>query len=65
MDEGTNGASEAPGAWGEDTSKIFVEFGRAMVPGCEEIECTLLNLIPAEPNEPFLAVEIGTGAGWL
>ena len=24
-----------------------------------------LDLIPAEPDEPFLGVEIGTGAGWL
>ena len=65
MDEGTNPINEAPGAWGEDDSTIFVEFGRAMVPGREEIERTLLNLIPAEPDEPFLGVEIGTGAGWL
>jgi trans-aconitate methyltransferase len=65
MDKGTNHANDAPGAWDEDESKVFVEFGRAMVPGREEIERTLLNLIPAEPDEPFLAVEIGTGSGWL
>jgi SAM-dependent methyltransferase len=51
--------------WGEDESRVFVEFGRAMVPGREEIERTILDLIPAEPDEPFLGVEIGTGAGWL
>jgi tRNA (cmo5U34)-methyltransferase len=65
MDEGTNRINEAPGAWGEDESKIFVELGRAMVPGREEIERTLLDLIPAEPDEPFVGVEIGIGAGWL
>ena len=65
MDEGTNRANNAAGAWGEDDSKIFVEFGRAMVPGREEIERTFLDLIPAELDEPFLAVEIGTGSGWL
>ena len=66
MDDATNRADEAPVAsWGEDESRIFVEFGRAMVPGREEIEQTFLNLIPAEADEPFLAVEIGTGAGWL
>jgi hypothetical protein len=65
MGEGTNRADEAPGTWGEDEAKIFVEFGRAMVPGREEIERILLDLIPAEPDEPFLSVEIGTGAGWL
>jgi hypothetical protein len=37
MVEGTNGANDAPGAWGEDESKVFVEFGRALVPGREEI----------------------------
>jgi methylase of polypeptide subunit release factors len=51
--------------WGEDESRVFVEYGRAMVPGREEIERTILGLIPAEPDEPFLEVEIGTGAGWL
>ena len=65
MDEGKNRAVDVPRAWGEDDSRVFVEFGRAMVPGREEIERTLLDLIPADPDEPFLAVEIGTGAGWL
>jgi tRNA (cmo5U34)-methyltransferase len=65
MDERTNQANNALGAWGENDSKVFVEFGRAMVPGREEIEQTFLDLIPAERDEPFLAVEIGTGSGWL
>jgi tRNA (cmo5U34)-methyltransferase len=65
VDEGKSRASDAPGAWSEDDSRVFVEFGRVMVPGREEIEHTLLDLIPAGPDEPFLAVEIGTGAGWL
>ena len=65
MDERTNQANNALGAWDEDDSKVFVELGRAMVPGCEEIERTFLDLIPAELDEPFLAVEIGTGSGWL
>jgi tRNA (cmo5U34)-methyltransferase len=56
------GSSET---WGEDESRVFVEYGRAMVPAREEIERTILDLIPAEPDEPFLGVEIGTGAGWL
>src|SRR3712207_579129 len=65
MDEGANQANNALGAWGEDDSKVFVEFGRAMVPGREEIEQTFLDLIPAGRDEPFLAVEIGTDSGWL
>jgi tRNA (cmo5U34)-methyltransferase len=63
--EGTNRVNEAAGAWDEDESRAFIEFGRVMVPGREEIESILLDLIPAEPGEPFEAVEIGTGAGWL
>ena len=63
MDEDTNRANDAPGGRGEDESKIFVKFGQAMVPGREEIERTLLDLIPAKPDEPFLGVEIGTGTG--
>ena len=65
MDEGTNHANVASESWGEDESKVFVEFGRAMVPGREEIKRTFLDLIPAEPDEFFTAVEIGTGSGWL
>jgi tRNA (cmo5U34)-methyltransferase len=65
MGEGTAGANDATGSWGEDESKVFAEFGRAMVPGREEIERTFLDLIPAGPDDPFLGVEIGTGAGWL
>jgi SAM-dependent methyltransferase len=65
MEEGTNRINEAPGAWGEDESKTFVELGQAMVPGREEIERTFMDLIPAEPEEPFVGVEIGTGTGWL
>ena len=65
MDRGTNRTNDAVEAWGEDESRAFVEFGRAMVPGREEIERTFLDLVPAEADEPFLGVEIGTGAGWL
>ena len=51
--------------WGEDDSRVFVEFGRAMVPGREEIENTILALLPAATDEPFVGIEIGTGTGWL
>ena len=65
MDKGASHAKDAPESWGEDESEAFVEYGRAMVPGRQEIERTFLDLIPAEADEPFTAVEIGTGAGWL
>lgn len=54
-----------PDAWGEGESRVFVEFGRAMVPGREEIERTILDLLPAAIDAPFVGVEIGTGTGWL
>ena len=66
MEEEWEGRSSgSPEVWGEDESKVYVEFGRAMVPGREEIERVFLDLIPAELDEPFVGVEIGTGAGWL
>lgn len=65
MDKGTNTAGAAPGSWSEDESEVFVEFGRAMVPGREEIERTMLDLVPADRDESFVGVEIGTGTGWL
>ena len=65
MNEDANFAEHVPRAWGEDESEVFVEFGEAMVPGREEIQRTLLDLIPAENEEQFMGVEIGTGTGWL
>src|SRR4028119_489038 len=65
MEEYENRSAGRSETWGEDESRVFVEYGRAMVPGREEIERTILDLIPAEPDEPFLGVEIGTGAGRL
>ena len=61
-------SASRPETWDEELSQAFTEFGLAMVHGREEIERTLLDLIPAEPAEPaepFLAVEIATGSGWL
>ena len=65
MDEGSNFVGDTPRAWSEDESEAFAEFDRAMVPGREEIERTLLELLPAGRDEPFIGVEIGTGTGWL
>lgn len=65
MDEGTDFIGDVPTGWGEDESEAFAEFDRAMVPGREEIERTLLELLPAGRDEPFVGVEIGTGTGWL
>ena len=65
MGGGTHSTGDRPGAWDEDESEAFIEFGRAMVPGREEIEQTLLALIPAGREESFVGAEIGAGTGWL
>lgn len=65
MDEDAKFTEDTPRFWNEDESEIFVEFGEAMVPGREEIQRTVLDLIPAENEEQFVGVEIGTGTGWL
>ena len=51
MEEYENRSAGRSETWGEDESRVFVEYGRAMVPGREEIERTILDLIPAEPDE--------------
>jgi tRNA (cmo5U34)-methyltransferase len=65
MDEVMYLTGGGPEGWGEEESEAFVEFGRAMVPGREEMERTFLDLLPAERRERFVGVEIGTGTGWL
>jgi SAM-dependent methyltransferase len=46
-------------------SRDFIELGRIYTPARDEIRETILDLMPAEQDEPFLAVELGVGAGWL
>jgi tRNA (cmo5U34)-methyltransferase len=65
MERGKSSPNEAPEGWSEDESRVFIELGRAMVPGREEIERAILDLLPAARDETFVGVEIGTGAGWL
>lgn len=65
MDKGADSASGAAGRWEESDSESFVEFGRVMVPGREEIERTFLDLLPAASGEPFVGVDVGTDTGWL
>jgi len=53
------------GGWSEADSRHFIEVGRIHTPARAEIGETILDLIPAETDEPFLAVELGVGGGWL
>ncbi len=52
-------------AWSEADSAQFIELGRIYTPARDEIQQTILGLIPAARDEAFLAVELGVGAGWL
>lgn len=52
-------------AWSEESSAHFIELGRIYTPSRDEIQQTILDLLPARRDEPFLAVELGVGAGWL
>lgn len=52
-------------AWSEAASAEFLEVGRVYTPSRDELEQVMLDLIPAEPEESFLAVELGIGSGWL
>jgi tRNA (cmo5U34)-methyltransferase len=51
--------------WSEAASRQFIERGHIHIPNRDEIGATILDLIPAESDESFLAVELGVGAGWL
>ncbi|HWE64145.1 MAG TPA: methyltransferase [Chloroflexota bacterium] len=58
-------APDAKPAWSEEHSRQFIDLGRVFTPSRQEIRNTLLDLIPAAIHEPFLAVELGVGEGWL
>jgi trans-aconitate methyltransferase len=51
--------------WSEADSQQFIDTGEIYTPGRAEIRDTILDLIPAERDDEFLAVELGVGAGWL
>ena len=52
-------------AWSETDSADFAALGEIFTPGRDEIARVLVAHVPAEPDEAFLAVEIGCGTGWL
>src|SRR5947209_937635 len=51
--------------WSEADSQHFIEVGRIHIPSRDEIQQTILDLLPVEAAEPFLFVELGVGSGWL
>jgi SAM-dependent methyltransferase len=57
--------SSPASGWSEADSRHFLEVGQIHTPSRTEIGEIILDLIPAEREEPFLAVELGVGGGWL
>jgi tRNA (cmo5U34)-methyltransferase len=52
-------------SWQESDSATFVDNGRIYTPDRETIARTIVDLIPAQHDDVFRAVEIGHGQGWL
>jgi tRNA (cmo5U34)-methyltransferase len=53
------------GHWEEGDSQTFIELGEIVVPGRQEQARLICDLIPAEPDEHFMGVDIGCGEGLL
>jgi len=51
--------------WDEDSSRSFLDVADIFVPGRAEQIATLVGLIPAEHDETFTLVELGSGEGAL
>ena len=51
--------------WTEEISQHFIDLGRIYTPRQDEIAQAFVDLIPAEVEESFTGVELGTGQGWL
>lgn len=57
--------TESANVWKEETSQHFIDLGRIYTPRRDELRDAFLDLIPAEADDAFTGVEIGTGQGWL
>jgi len=52
-------------AWEETDSALFIEMGRVMIPRRDEIERTIVTLLPVDDGTPFRGVDLAAGSGWL
>lgn len=52
-------------AWTESDSRDFIDLAAVAVPGRREQMDVLLSLVPAAPEETFVAAELGCGEGLL
>lgn len=60
-----NNTPSSSNQWGEHESNLFLNVAEIFVPARAEQTSTLLQLIPAEANEEFTAVELAAGEGAL
>lgn len=59
------GQPSPTGGWQEDDSATFIDVGRVMIPRRDEIERTIVALIPGPTDVAFTFVDVAGGAGWL
>ncbi len=57
--------ADPPSRWTEADSRTFLDIADVAVPGRREQMDVLCSLVPAKPDEPFTAVDIGCGEGLL
>lgn len=51
--------------WNESDTELFLRYGRVFIPEREELAKIFVDLIPANRDDSFVAVDIATGGGWL
>jgi tRNA (cmo5U34)-methyltransferase len=51
--------------WTEENSQLFLDLGEAITPSRSEQIDMMMSLVPAESDEPFVAVDLACGAGLL
>lgn len=61
----TSPVNNPPVSWSEADSKLYQEIAAVAVPAREEQMAALLTLLPFGQDEPFRAVELGCGEGFL
>jgi tRNA (cmo5U34)-methyltransferase len=57
--------ADAQVGWTEEDSKRYQELAAVAVPAREELMAALLALLPFRHDEPFQAIELGCGEGFL
>lgn len=51
--------------WSEAESEAFLRLGELFTPWRSQIAAVVADLVPADRDEAFVAVDVGSGDGWL